>query len=66
MMVEYKDNNKQCFKCKSENIEFKEMKKSTCKCGAIKHFKKKCKECGFESIIHRSLVLNSRPKGVDG
>ena len=40
------NNNTQCFKCHSENIEFREMKKSKCTCKAVKHFRKKCKDCG--------------------
>lgn len=48
-------NKTKCYKCKSNEIYFREVKKD-CGCGAITHFEKKCLNCGKITIIHRYIL----------
>lgn len=51
------DNNRQCFKCKSREITVEEIKNAECSCGALNHFRKICRKCGFISFIHRTIGI---------
>lgn len=48
------DNNKNCPKC-GGNAKLEKVI-STCTCGAVEHYRKTCRVCGFVSFIHRMVV----------
>lgn len=55
-----------CTKCGSSRIIFEEIKDCKCKCGANIHFHKTCFDCGFKSIIHRSIFNEFGAQGYVG
>jgi hypothetical protein len=55
-----------CSKCGSSRIALTEIKDCKCTCKANIHYDKICLECGFKSMIHRSVFNTTGTKGYIG